>query len=188
MTAALHVPTVGIGAGPYCDGQLLILHDMLGLNEGFNPRFLKRFATLGADARSAMARYVQEVRERSYPGTDHGALGVSWADPVAAQGRVAGAAPRQLFGAPASIQARMTSISSSGTGSPSSGMLPSTIISSRKLFSALPASTDGPKLGAHHYPFVLQQVEADLGADLAVLADRSVALGRTGSGRSATRR
>ena len=71
VTAALHVPTVGIGAGPYCDGQLLILHDMLGLNEGFNPRFLKRFATLGADARSAMARYVQEVRERSYPGTDH---------------------------------------------------------------------------------------------------------------------
>lgn len=71
VTEALHVPTVGIGAGPHCDGQLLILHDMLGLNEGFNPRFLKRFAELGAEVRSAVARYAQEVRDGVYPEADH---------------------------------------------------------------------------------------------------------------------
>lgn len=70
VTKALHVPTVGIGAGPHCDGQLLILHDMLGLNEEFNPRFLKRFAELGAQVRSAVGRYTEEVRTGAYPGED----------------------------------------------------------------------------------------------------------------------
>lgn len=71
VTSALHVPTVGIGAGPHCDGQLLILHDMLGLNEDFNPRFLKRFAELGAEVRSAVGQYTQDVRQGAYPGADH---------------------------------------------------------------------------------------------------------------------
>lgn len=65
---ALSVPTVGIGAGAHCDGQLLILHDLLGLNEGFNPRFLKRYAQLGAAARSAVAEFADEVRRGAYPG------------------------------------------------------------------------------------------------------------------------
>ncbi|HEX9893105.1 MAG TPA: 3-methyl-2-oxobutanoate hydroxymethyltransferase, partial [Gemmatimonadales bacterium] len=47
VTQALSIPTIGIGAGPHCDGQVLVLHDMLGLNQGFNPRFLKRYAELG---------------------------------------------------------------------------------------------------------------------------------------------
>lgn len=65
---ALSVPTVGIGAGAHCDGQLLILHDLLGLNEGFNPRFLKRYAQLGEAVRSAVAEFADEVRRGAYPG------------------------------------------------------------------------------------------------------------------------
>ena len=71
MTAELRIPTVGIGAGPGCDGQVLVLHDMLGLNEDFNPKFLKRYAEMGAGVRDAVARYAGEVREGSYPGPEH---------------------------------------------------------------------------------------------------------------------
>jgi len=71
VAQSLSVPTVGIGAGPHCDGQLLILHDLLGLNEDFNPRFLKRYARLGEAVRSAVGRFAAEVRERVYPGEEH---------------------------------------------------------------------------------------------------------------------
>ncbi len=67
--------TVGIGAGPECDGQVLVLHDMLGLNEGFSPRFLKRYAELGAAVRDAVGRYTGEVREGRYPAAEHGYKG-----------------------------------------------------------------------------------------------------------------
>lgn len=70
VTDALSAPTVSIGAGAHCDGQLLILHDLLGLNEGFNPRFLKRYAELGAEVRSAVARFGDEVRRGAYPGEE----------------------------------------------------------------------------------------------------------------------
>ena len=69
---ALTIPTIGIGAGGYTDGQLLILHDMLGLNRGFHPKFLKRFANLGDDALSAMRDYASEVRAGTYPAPEHG--------------------------------------------------------------------------------------------------------------------
>ncbi|WP_419162454.1 3-methyl-2-oxobutanoate hydroxymethyltransferase [Candidatus Palauibacter sp.] len=72
VTGAVSVPTVGIGAGPDCDGQVLVLHDMLGLNEGFSPRFLKTYAELGAAVRDAVGRYAGEVREGSYPAVEHG--------------------------------------------------------------------------------------------------------------------
>lgn len=72
VTQAVSVPTVGIGAGPACDGQVLVLHDMLGLNEGFNPRFLKRYGELGAAVRDAVGRYAAEVREGVYPAPEHG--------------------------------------------------------------------------------------------------------------------
>jgi 3-methyl-2-oxobutanoate hydroxymethyltransferase len=71
ITSALTIPTIGIGAGPDCDGQVLVLHDMLGLNEGFSPKFLKRYAGLAAEVRAAAARYAAEVRDGSYPGPDH---------------------------------------------------------------------------------------------------------------------
>jgi 3-methyl-2-oxobutanoate hydroxymethyltransferase len=71
VTAAVTIPTIGIGAGPGCDGQVLVLHDMLGMNEGFQPKFLKRYADLGATIRDATARFTADVREGSYPGPEH---------------------------------------------------------------------------------------------------------------------
>jgi 3-methyl-2-oxobutanoate hydroxymethyltransferase len=67
----LTIPTIGIGAGPQCDGQVLVLYDALGLNAGFRPKFLKRFADLDREVRDGLGRYVKEVRGGSYPGPDH---------------------------------------------------------------------------------------------------------------------
>jgi len=67
----LEIPTIGIGAGPHCDGQVLVLPDALGLNPGFEPRFLKRFAELGEGARAGVRMYVEEVRNRRFPGPEH---------------------------------------------------------------------------------------------------------------------
>lgn len=71
ITQAVDVPTIGIGSGPECDGQVLVLHDMLGLNEGFRPKFLKRFAELGKTVRDAVSTYASEVREGRYPDASH---------------------------------------------------------------------------------------------------------------------
>jgi len=71
ITAALTIPTIGIGAGAGCDGQVLVLHDMLGLNETFNPKFLKRYAELGEAVRVAVRSYAAEVRDGTYPGPEH---------------------------------------------------------------------------------------------------------------------
>ncbi len=71
LTDALLVPTIGIGAGPGCDGQVLVLHDMLGLNEMFKPKFLKRYAELGAGVRQAATDFAADVREGRYPDGPH---------------------------------------------------------------------------------------------------------------------
>ena len=71
ITAARGVPTIGIGAGPSCDGQVLVLPDLLGLNDGFAPKFLKRYASLADDVRSAVGRFGEEVRAGAYPDADH---------------------------------------------------------------------------------------------------------------------
>lgn len=71
VTAALTIPTIGIGAGPDCDGQVLVSTEMLGLHEGQSPRFVKRYAQLQAHITSAVQRFAAEVREGSYPSTDH---------------------------------------------------------------------------------------------------------------------
>lgn len=71
VTEAVPIPTIGIGAGPDCDGQVLVLPDMLGLNEGFRPAFLKLYAGLAASVRQAVSDYVREVREGKYPGPEH---------------------------------------------------------------------------------------------------------------------
>jgi 3-methyl-2-oxobutanoate hydroxymethyltransferase len=71
ISAALSIPTIGIGAGPQCDGQVVVLHDMLGLNEQFAPKFLKHYAQLGEAVRSAVRSFASEVRERKYPGKEH---------------------------------------------------------------------------------------------------------------------
>lgn len=71
VTESVGVPTIGIGAGAGCDGQVLVLPDLLGLNEGFAPKFLKRYAELGAQAREAIRRFGDEVRSGEYPDDAH---------------------------------------------------------------------------------------------------------------------
>jgi len=70
-TRALAVPTIGIGAGPDTDGQVLVWHDMLGYYEGHAPRFVKRYAELGDAITEALARYADEVRSGSFPEEQH---------------------------------------------------------------------------------------------------------------------
>jgi 3-methyl-2-oxobutanoate hydroxymethyltransferase len=71
ITDALSVPTIGIGAGPSCDGQVLVYHDMLGLYEGRSPRFVKRYADVAAVTRDALERYAAEVRSGAFPEAAH---------------------------------------------------------------------------------------------------------------------
>jgi len=71
VTAVLEVPTIGIGAGKFCDGQVLVLHDLLGLFAEFVPRFVKQYADLGAAARTALQAYVTDVRSGRFPGDEH---------------------------------------------------------------------------------------------------------------------
>jgi len=71
VTAALTIPTIGIGAGAGCDGQVLVLHDMLGLNTDFRPRFLRRFAELNSVVADAITSYVEAVRNGEYPTSEH---------------------------------------------------------------------------------------------------------------------
>lgn len=71
ITRDLAAPTIGIGAGPECDGQVLVLYDMLGLNDRFTPKFLRRFADLAGETRRGLNGYVDAVRRREYPGPEH---------------------------------------------------------------------------------------------------------------------
>jgi 3-methyl-2-oxobutanoate hydroxymethyltransferase len=71
ISASITVPTIGIGAGPGCDGQVLVLHDMLGLNESFAPKFLKHYAKLADSVRDAVRDFASEVREGKYPTKQH---------------------------------------------------------------------------------------------------------------------
>jgi 3-methyl-2-oxobutanoate hydroxymethyltransferase len=71
VTAAISVPTIGIGAGAGCDGQVLVAHDMLGLFDAVRPRFVKRFAELGDAVRQAAEAYCREVRDGAFPKKEH---------------------------------------------------------------------------------------------------------------------
>ncbi|HWZ28123.1 MAG TPA: 3-methyl-2-oxobutanoate hydroxymethyltransferase [Gemmatimonadales bacterium] len=71
ISKSLTVPTIGIGAGPSCDGQVLVLHDMLGLNDRFSAKFVKKYATLADEVRKAAEAFAAEVRSGRYPDADH---------------------------------------------------------------------------------------------------------------------
>ncbi len=71
ITKAVNVPTIGIGAGPYCDGQILVINDMLGLFTDFKPKFLKYFADIGSSVRNALGSYKNEVEKGLYPDKEH---------------------------------------------------------------------------------------------------------------------
>jgi 3-methyl-2-oxobutanoate hydroxymethyltransferase len=71
LTAAVKIPTIGIGAGAGCDGQILVTHDMLGLFADLRPRFVKQYADLGEVITQAVGEYCREVREGVFPGKEH---------------------------------------------------------------------------------------------------------------------
>lgn len=71
ITEALSIPVLGIGAGPYCNGQLLIVSDMLGIFETFAPKFVKKYANVAEQMRQAFQKYAQEVREGKFPTQEH---------------------------------------------------------------------------------------------------------------------
>ena len=71
ITEAVAVPTIGIGASPMCDGQILVTDDLLGLFTQFKPRFVKRYAELAPAIAAAAAEYAADVRDRRFPGPEH---------------------------------------------------------------------------------------------------------------------
>lgn len=71
ISADLPIPTIGIGAGPQCDGQVLVLHDLLGVTPGRRPRFVRDFLAAGGSVRGAVEAYVQAVRDGSFPAAEH---------------------------------------------------------------------------------------------------------------------
>ncbi|MBO6534857.1 MAG: 3-methyl-2-oxobutanoate hydroxymethyltransferase [Balneolaceae bacterium] len=70
VTAELSIPTIGIGAGIDCDGQVLVVHDMLGMNKGFNPRFLRRYADIHSIMTGAVQQYIKDVKDKDFPNQD----------------------------------------------------------------------------------------------------------------------
>ena len=71
VTESVSVPTIGIGAGPHCDGQVLVLHDVLGIYQEFKPKFVKRYANLREEALKALREYVKEVQEGKFPTAEY---------------------------------------------------------------------------------------------------------------------
>ncbi len=71
ITKALTIPTIGIGAGPHCDGQILVLHDLLGLNDRHLPKFVKQYANLLDNAKAGIKEYVEEVQAGKFPAKKH---------------------------------------------------------------------------------------------------------------------
>jgi 3-methyl-2-oxobutanoate hydroxymethyltransferase len=71
ITEAVPIPTIGIGAGPDCDGQVLVVHDVLGLFERFTPKFVKRYAHLTQPIHEALTRFREEVESGQFPGPEH---------------------------------------------------------------------------------------------------------------------
>jgi len=71
ITGCLKIPTIGIGAGPHCDGQILVLHDLLGLTQDFTPKFVKRYANLDGEIKKAVGHFIDEVHSGVFPGKEH---------------------------------------------------------------------------------------------------------------------
>ena len=71
ITDCLKIPTIGIGAGPHCDGQILVLQDLLGITQDFTPKFVKRYLNLDAEIKKAVGQYIEEVRSGEFPAKEH---------------------------------------------------------------------------------------------------------------------
>ncbi|MDH5483525.1 MAG: 3-methyl-2-oxobutanoate hydroxymethyltransferase, partial [Candidatus Bathyarchaeota archaeon] len=71
ITESVKTPTIGIGAGKYCDGQVLVINDMLGLDETFKPKYVKTYTNLNKTIKDAVAKFVEEVSASTYPDEEH---------------------------------------------------------------------------------------------------------------------
>jgi len=71
ISKKLTIPTIGIGAGNGCDGQVLVINDLLGMDQGFHPKFVKKYADLYTISKNALESYDREVKERSFPDKEH---------------------------------------------------------------------------------------------------------------------
>jgi 3-methyl-2-oxobutanoate hydroxymethyltransferase len=67
VSESIHIPTIGIGAGNNCDGQVLVMHDMLGINTEFKPRFLRQYLNIHEQATEAVQKYIKDVKSRNFP-------------------------------------------------------------------------------------------------------------------------
>jgi 3-methyl-2-oxobutanoate hydroxymethyltransferase len=67
VSESITIPTIGIGAGQDCDGQVLVYHDMVGMNQGFSPKFLRRYLDLYTEITGAISKYVKDVKEMDFP-------------------------------------------------------------------------------------------------------------------------
>ncbi|HEY0840752.1 MAG TPA: 3-methyl-2-oxobutanoate hydroxymethyltransferase [Vulgatibacter sp.] len=85
ITAKLSIPTIGIGAGPHCDGQVLVIYDLLGMDPSFSPKFVKRYAQLHEVIGGAVGRYLEEVKSGAFPDADH-SFGMKAKEPAAIAG------------------------------------------------------------------------------------------------------
>jgi 3-methyl-2-oxobutanoate hydroxymethyltransferase len=74
ITASLEISTIGIGAGVHCDGQVLVVNDMLGMFEKFTPKFVKKYANLNTHMKEAVSQYINEVKSEVFPGKEHSFL------------------------------------------------------------------------------------------------------------------
>ncbi len=70
ISQSLRIPTIGIGAGKFCDGQVLVVNDILGLFEDFRPKFVRRYANLGQEIKKACQKYLEDVKSGSFPTED----------------------------------------------------------------------------------------------------------------------
>jgi 3-methyl-2-oxobutanoate hydroxymethyltransferase len=70
ITSSVRIPTIGIGAGPLCDGQILVSHDMLGIFDKFQPKFVRRYAQIAKEMRKAFKKYIDDVRSGNFPNDD----------------------------------------------------------------------------------------------------------------------
>ena len=70
ISQKLKIPTIGIGAGPHCDGQVVVTHDMLGILDKFQPKFVRRYAEIGHIMRGAFNKYIEDVKKRHFPSND----------------------------------------------------------------------------------------------------------------------
>ena len=72
ISKQLAIPTIGIGSGPLCDGQVLVLHDLIGMTSGYTPSFVRQYAQVGNMMETAISAYCEEVRNGQFPSAEHG--------------------------------------------------------------------------------------------------------------------